>query len=462
MKDLYGESIIKKRLTSTQVILIGFLVAIVIGALLLMLPVATVKGETTTFGTALFTSTTSICVTGLVVVDTFSHWTFIGQLIILVLIQIGGFGVITIYSIIMMALGKRFSLRTRILIQDYYNLDSIKGLIKFLRRVVKGTLFVECLGALAYMIRFIPQFGVLKGIWTSIFNSISAFCNAGMDVIGSDSLISYQGDVWINIVTMTLIILGGLGYVVWFDIVYVIKNVRVKKWPVINIFKKLSEQTKLVLILTISFIVVGAVAVFFFEWDNPDTIGNLSLSNKILACFFQSVTFRTAGFATIPQDSLNPATCLVGCILMFIGGSPVGTAGGVKTVTIFVIGLNAVAFVRNRNENVIFGKRVSYNLINKAAAIVTFSLSLTLLLAIFLIHFEDVSIIDATYEVFSATATVGLSRALTPTLHAVGKSLLIIGMYAGRIGTLSMALFFASSRQDRNDIKYSKGRFIVG
>lgn len=462
MKSVYENSEISKHMTSTQIILLGFIVAILVGAGLLMLPAATVKGETTTFSTALFTSTTSICVTGLVVVDTFSHWTLFGQIIILVLIQIGGFGVITIYSMLMMALRKKFSLRTRILIQDYYNLDSIKGLIKFLKRVVKGSLLVEAIGALLYMIRFIPEFGLFKGIWASIFNAVSAFCNAGMDVLGSNSLMNYYNDYLINIVTITLIILGGIGYVVWFDVIYVTKKAFSRKISFRNIWRRLNEHTKVVVLLTLGLIVFGAITTLVFEWDNPATIGNMSLPNKIMASIFQSVTYRTAGFATIPQDGLKSTSCIVGCILMFIGGSPVGTAGGVKTMTVFVIALNAFAFIRNRNENVIYGKRVSYNLINKATAIITFSLTFTMMLTILLIHFENISALDAAYEVFSATGTVGLSRSITANLDLIGRAIIIVGMYAGRIGTLSMALFFATSHSDQNDIKYAKGKFIVG
>jgi trk system potassium uptake protein TrkH len=462
MKSIYEDMKNYKHMTSTQVILLGFLLAIFAGAALLMLPIATVDGEVTSFSTALFTSTTSICVTGLVVVDTFAHWTFIGQFIILVLIQIGGFGVITIYSILMLALGKRFSLRTRILIQDYYNLDSIKGLIKFLKKVVKGSLVVEAIGAFLYMIRFIPQFGVTKGIWASIFNSVSAFCNAGMDVLGPNSLMDYHSDILINVVTMALIILGGIGYVVWFDVVYVSKRTLKNRWSIKNLWKKLNEHSKVVILLTLGLIIAGALCILIFEWNNPETIGPLSVGDKIMASIFQSVTFRTAGFATINQGGLTSSSVLIGCILMFIGGSPVGTAGGIKTMTIFVIALNAFAFIRDRKENVVFGKRVSYNLINKATAIITFSLTLTLILVILLINSEGISAMDAAYEVFSATGTVGLSRGITASLSNVGRILIIIGMYAGRIGTLSMALFFTSSHTEKNDIKYSKGRFIVG
>lgn len=460
---LVNETKIKKRrLSSTQIIVLGFLGAIFVGTFLLMIPAATATGEHTSFLTALFTATTSICVTGLVVVDTFSHWSFLGQLIILLLIQIGGFGVITLYSSIMMLLKKNFTLRTRLLIQDYYNLDSIQGLIRFLIKVIKGSFFVEGLGFIFYSFIFIPRFGFFKGLWVSVFNAVSAFCNAGMDVIGSSSLIEYQTNVPMNLITIFLIVSGGLGYVVWFDCLENIKKGFKQKYSLRTFWRRLGEHTKLVINLTLFFLISGTLLVLLFEWNNPETIGNLSFGNKLLVSFFQSVTFRTAGFATVPQEALTPSTCLVGCIYMFIGGSPVGTAGGVKTVTVFVVLLNVMSFIRNRTEPVVFNHSVSEKLINKANAIVIVNLLLTITLIVALMQTCNVPLIDAAYEIFSATGTVGLSRALTSSLNVPGMIIVMLGMYAGRIGPISMALFFNISRSDKNDIKFSSGHFIVG
>ncbi|MBE5855833.1 MAG: potassium transporter TrkH [Lachnospiraceae bacterium] len=460
---VFNETRIQKhKLTSTQVIALGFLGAILVGTLLLLIPVATAKGQQTDFVTALFTATTSICVTGLVVVDTFSHWSFLGQLIILFLIQIGGFGVITLYSLVMMAMKKKFSLSTRLLIQDYYNLDSIHGLIKFLRRVVKDTLMVEGVGAVLYAFFFVPRFGFFRGIWISIFNAISAFCNAGMDVIGANSLIDYQTNLPLNIITMTLIVLGGLGYVVWFDFIETMKKSIKHKYNLHTFWSRMGEHSKLVVHLTIFFLVTGTLLVLLFEWNNPDTIGNLPVGKKILVSLFQSVTFRTAGFATVPQDALTPSTCLIGCIYMFIGGSPVGTAGGVKTVTIFVVLLNVFSFIRNRTEPVVFSRAVSDKLITKASAIVMANLMLTMVLIIALIQVSHAPTLAAAYEIFSATGTVGLSRGLTGNLNLAGRIVVMIGMYAGRIGPISMALFFSTKRSDKNDIQFANGHYIVG
>lgn len=452
----------KRRLSSTQIIVLGFLGAILAGSLLLMIPAASADGVQTDFLTALFTATTSICVTGLVVVDTFSHWSFFGQFIILLLIQIGGFGVITIYSGIMMLLKKNFSLSTRLLIQDYYNLDSIQGLIRFLIRVIKGSFFVEGLGALLYCPIFIPRFGFLKGLWVSLFNAVSAFCNAGMDVIGKSSLIEYQTNIPMNLITIFLIVSGGLGYVVWFDCLENLKKARKQKYGIKIFWRRLGEHTKLVINLTLFFLISGTLLILLFEWNNEATIGGLSLGNKILASFFQSVTFRTAGFATIPQEALTPQSCLVGLVYMFIGGSPVGTAGGVKTVTAFVVFLNVMTFIRGRSEPVVFGRAVSEKLINKANAIVVTNLTLSIVLIVALMQVCEVPALSAAYEIFSATGTVGLSRGLTSSLNGAGRIVVMIGMYAGRIGPISMALFFSTRRSDKNEIQYSSGHFIVG
>lgn len=450
------------KLTSIQVIMVGFIALILAGTLLLMIPASTAKGESTDFITALFTATTSICVTGLVVVDTFSHWSLLGKVIILVLIQLGGFGVITFYSYAMLMLKKKFSLKLRLLIQEYYNLSSISGLIKFLKKVVYGTFIVEGIGAFLYTFTFVPEFGFLKGIWVSVFTSVSAFCNAGIDIIGPDSLIRYQTNISINLITMFLIILGGLGFVVWFDVVKAVKKMSKKHISLSKFFIQLNEHSRLVLNLTIFLILSGAILVFIFERNNPDTIGNMNIGNKILCSIFQSVTFRTAGFASIPQGDLTPSTCLIGFIYMFIGGSPVGTAGGVKTVTVFIIVLNAVSYIRNRDEAVVFSRRISKANVSKATAIVFVSMLITLFFIILLINTSDANLLDAAYEIFSATATVGLSRGLTSSLNMVGKVIVILAMYLGRIGPISMALFFTTSRPPKNDINYIKGHFIVG
>ncbi|MBO4389288.1 MAG: potassium transporter TrkH [Lachnospiraceae bacterium] len=440
----------------------GFFLAILAGTVLLWLPFSTAEGETTSFLEAMFTATTSICVTGLVVVDTFSHWTLFGKIVILALIQIGGFGVITMYMLGLMMFQKQFSLKTRLLIQDYYNLDSIHGMVKFMMNVVRGTLIVELAGAVLYSFTFIPQFGPVKGAWISLFTSISAFCNAGIDIIGPSSLIPYKTQPWINLVTSALVILGGLGYVVWFDVLETVRSTIKRKISFKGFYRRLSEHSRLVLVLTAGLLISGTVLVLILEYHNPETIGELNFFQKVMVSFFQSMTFRTAGFASVPQQDLTDATSVVGLFYMFIGGSPVGTAGGVKTVTVFLVICNAVSYIRNRDEAVIMDRRITGEMVSKATAIITVSLLVTIVLIVGLCATNDVSPLAAAYEMFSATATVGLSQGLTPELNDAGRILVIIGMYAGRIGPISMAIFFNSSRSDKNDVNYAKGRFIVG
>ncbi len=452
----------KKKMRSAQLIPLSFLGAIIIGTLLLMLPCAKAGEGSADFTTAMFTSTTSICVTGLVVVDTFAYWTLFGKIVILILIQIGGFGVIAVSSILILKLGKKFSLWQSMLVQDAFNLNSISGVWHFLKVVFKGTFLVEMFGALLYMVRFIPKFGVLEGIWQSIFTSISAFCNAGIDILGPDSLISYQTDPYILFVTMFLIVMGGLGFVVWLDMYRTIrKGIKWKYSPVI-IWKHFGEHTKLVIVLTLSLILIGAVAVFGIEYNNPETLGKLSVGDKVVNSVFQSVTFRTAGFAAVPQNGLMESTSFLGCILMFIGGSPVGTAGGVKTVTFFVVILNAVSFIRNRKENVAFGRKITSSMIHKASAIVIVGFLITSFLLILLMVVNRVSLVDGMYEAFSATATVGLSRGLTSTLNLAGRWVIIVAMYLGRIGPISMALFFNYRSEGKNKVSYADGHYFIG
>lgn len=452
----------KEAISSAQIIPLGFLAMIIVGTILLWLPISTASGQHTSLLTAVFTATTSTCVTGLVVVDTYLHWSLFGKIVILILIQLGGLGIIAVSSTIMLMLHKKFSLSSRLLIMDAFNLSSLNGLVKFLTKVLKGTFFVEFVGACLYSIRFIPQFGVGRGIWYSVFTSISAFCNAGIDIIGPNSLIDYNTDPLIITVTTLLIVLGGLGYVVWFDIIAVGRKTNIGKGGLKFFAKRLSEHTKLVIALTVFLLLSGAIFVFILEYNNPETIGNMTLGDKILNSFFQSVTFRTAGFAAVPQQGLKESTAFMGCLYMFIGGSPVGTAGGVKTVTVFMVALNTVAFIRNRDENVIFNRNVTSDIMRKATAIVTVSFTITFVFTTIIMAVEGLNIADGLYEVASATATVGLSRGITPTLGTAGRIIIIICMYLGRIGPISMAIFFSARKPDKNDVHFADGTYMVG
>ncbi len=450
------------RISPVQIIPVSFLLAIAIGTLLLLLPFSTAPGEHTGFITALFTATTSVCVTGLVVVDTYAHWSFFGQLIIIILVQIGGLGVVAVGSMFMIMGKKKFSLGARKLLNDSLNVEKNKGLLVFLTRIFKGVFLVEGTGALLYAINFIPRYGFFKGLWAAIFQSVSAFCNAGMDVVGPNSMIEFRDSEYLMFVTMTIIVLGGLGFVVWFDIIDGIKDGIKKYFSPRQIISHLSEHSKLVILMTVVLLAFGTVVVFFAEYNNPDTIGNMNLWDKFLNSLFQSVTFRTAGFASVPQDGLTEISCLVGYVLMFIGGSPVGTAGGVKTVTAFLVLMNAFSYVFGHKENIIFKKKVSEEMMRKAAAVVFVSFIAICVMTVLLLSRGGISMTDALYEIVSALATVGLSRGLTPNLDTVGRIIVIVSMYLGRIGPISMAIFFSKSKVKENRIEHSEGKFYVG
>ena len=448
--------------TTTQIIMLAFLGAILLGAALLMIPAATAEGEPCPFLTALFTATTSICVTGLVVVDTFSYWSLFGKIIILLLIQVGGLGVITIWAVFMLMIHKRISLESRLIIRDYYNLNNMRGLIRFMRKVVKGTLIVEGAGALLYCFILIPRNGFGKGLWQALFTSVSALCNAGIDIFVPDSLAPFRSNVPMNIITMLLIIIGGLGFVVWFDIISTFHTCRKIKGGFRLYFRRLHEHTRLVLVTTLILIIAGMLTVLIGEYHHPSTIGNLRFGEKVLASLFQSVTLRTAGFSTIPQQELTPFTCIASLFYMFTGGSPAGTAGGVKTVTVAIILLNVRAFIHKENETVIFGRRITYPMISKAIAIVTVSFSMTILFVLLLLLVDDIAPLSALYEIFSATGTVGLSRGVTALLNPAGKVIVILAMYAGRIAPISMALFFSMGNNNKNGIRYPAGKYLIG
>lgn len=451
----------KFRISPVQLIPVSFLLVIIVGMLLLMLPAATVTGESSGGVTALFTSTTSVCVTGLTVVDTCTYWSPFGQAVILILVQIGGLGVVAVGSMIMVMTRRKFSLGDRILLRDSLNIDKNKEVLIFLKRIFKGVFLTEGIGAFLFSIHFIPLMGVGRGIWTSVFQSVSAFCNAGMDVAGSDSMISMRDSSLVMIVTMVLIIMGGLGFVVWFDIVDTIRTGIRERYHISGIISHLSEHSKLVIIVTVFLILFGMISFLIVEFDNPATIGNMPLPQKIFNSLFQSVTYRTAGFASVPQAGLTETSCVIGGVLMFIGGSPVGTAGGIKTVTAFLFFMNAFSYIRGKRENVVFHKRISSEMMKKAAAIVLVS-ALTLFIIVILLSSRGIALTDAAYEAVSALGTVGLSRNITPTLDLWGRLIIILAMYLGRIGPISMAFFFSRENKNNTKIQHSEGNFYVG
>jgi trk system potassium uptake protein TrkH len=444
--------------STTQIILFSFLATIALGSIMLSLPISAADGNPVPYIDALFTATTSTCVTGLVTLPTYSTWSPFGQAVILVLIQIGGLGVITIMSGVMMMLNKKMGIGDRLLIQDAFNLNTMSGLARFVKNVLCGTFIVEGIGALLYMIVFIPEYGA-RGLWISVFTSISAFCNAGIDIMKSDSLCSYATNPLINAVTSLLIILGGVGYIVWWDVIRIVKS-RTQKNR--RIFRHLTLQSKIAITVTVGLIVTGAALIFIFEYANPLTIGNMSLFDKIQVSLFQSVTTRTAGFASIPQENLTNASASVSLILMIIGGSPVGTAGGVKTVTVAVLFCSALATIKNKNCATLFGRRISDGSIRRAIAVFVAFITICGISTILLMATNETSVIDAVYETVSATATVGLSRSLTPELNNLGKMIIIVTMYFGRVGPISMAIALGQRNETQNLISEPTEEISIG
>lgn len=448
----------RRKFTTTHIILLSFLLAILVGAVLLMLPISSAAGQATPFVDALFTATTATCVTGLVVVPTAVAWSVFGQIVILILIQLGGLGIITVLAGLALVLHRKIRISDSLLLQDAFNLNTLSGLGAFVKKVILGTLIVEGIGALLYMTVFVPEFGA-KGIWVSVFTSVSAFCNAGIDIIKLNSLCDYATNPMINAVTCMLIVLGGLGYIVWWDILRVLREKKTKKG---SAWRRLTLHSKIAITATTVLIASGAVLFFLFEYSNPATMGNMSVWNKIQASVFQSVTTRTAGFFTVPQENLTNASSILSLLLMFIGGSPVGTAGGIKTVTFVVLFASALAAIKQRNDAVIFHRTLSKQAVTKATGVACMSFSIMFLSTILLAAVTDASAMDIAYETVSATATVGLSRNLTGSLNMAGKWIIIATMYLGRIGPISLAFAFNLKKQSLNTIKYPAEDISVG
>ncbi len=438
--------------------MVSFLLCIIVGSILLVLPFSSANGRSVPYIDALFTATTSVCVTGLVTLPTVTTWSLFGQIVILLLIQVGGLGIITIMSIIMISLNRRLGLKNRVLIQDAFNLNNISGIVVFLKKVVYGTLIVEGAGALMYMTVFIPEYG-LRGIWISVFTAVSAFCNAGIDIMKENSLCDYATNPMINFTTSFLVIMGGLGYIVWWDVLRVIKNIRIQK---LKCFNLLRLQSKIALSATLVLLLSGTVLFFIFEYNNPLTMGNMSFFDKLQVSFFQSVTTRTAGFASVPQQNLTNPSSVAALMLMFIGGSPVGTAGGVKTATMVVVIFGALAAIRNKESLSLFHRRISKQAINKATAVIVVSFMIMFISTVLLSAVTDARLIDIAYETVSATATVGLTRDLTPSLNLWGKIIIIATMYLGRVGPMSLLVAFNLKKEKQNFINDPVEEISIG
>lgn len=430
------------RLNTMHIVALGFLGVIFLGGVILWLPVCNQKPIE--FIDALFTSVTSVCVTGLVTIVPAEQFTLFGQVVMMILIQIGGLGVIACMALFFLMLRKKITMKSRILIQEAYGLDSLSGLVKYIIRVIRGTFIVEGIGAVLLSIKFIPEFGIAKGIWYGVFHSISGFCNAGIDIIGNNSFLRYVDSPLVSFTTMFLIVMGGLGFPVWHDIFVTAKRGINDKGGKKRIFTRLGLQSKIVLAMTAFLILFGTLGFFFLEYNNPQTMGNLTVPEKVMASAFQSVTTRTAGFASVSQSSLTESSRLLGCILMFIGGSPAGTAGGIKTTTAAMLILTVLSVLRGKRDTECFGRCIEMGVVRSGITITVITFTCWLVAVAAMSIFEtEAEFLNLMYEASSAIGTVGLSADLTPTLSRASHIVLMMLMYIGRIGPLTMALVFA-------------------
>jgi len=448
-----NKKVFHKGISPIRILPIGYLSVTLLGTLLLMLPTAS-HGAPLGFFDALFTATSASCVTGLIVVDTGTHFTFFGQAVLLFLIQLGGLGFMTAATLLFRATKRRISLRSRMTLAEAYGEDRLQGVIALCMRAVTYTFVIEGTGALLLAVRFVPEFGA-RGIWYALFHSVSAFCNAGFDLMGNyASLTGYVGDTFVNLVIMALVVLGGIGFAVITEILSQ------------RSFKKLSMHAKVALTGTAVLIFGGTALFLLFESANPHTLGSLSAGDKLTAALFQSVTCRTAGFNTVPQDALTDAGKLTSCILMLIGGSPAGTAGGVKLTTVAVLILTGVACVRSLRDTEVFGRRLDALTVRKALCVVLIAMAVLLSFVAAMLHAEQLcgaafSFIDILYEAASALGTAGLSVGVTAGASTFTRALLCLMMYLGRAGIMTVALAIGGTGEE-SPTRYPEGNILIG
>ncbi len=456
-------------LSPPQLILLSFAAMILTGACLLNLPIASQSGESVGFLNALFSATSANCVTGLVVVNTAAHWTIFGKIVILVLIQLGGLGLITVMSLIMLFFKQQFSLRDRIVIQTSFNQNKLSGMVRLIKNIARIAFTFEGIGAILLAITFhfsTPRMGIGEALWKGIFHAVSAFCNAGIDIIGPENLVPYQGNLFVNLIIMGLIVAGGLGFTVWIDFIVSAKYDRGAPWHLR--LRRLSLHTKLVLSITAALILSGTVLFLCLEWSNPETLGPLNFGQKLMAACFQSVTLRTAGFNTISQGGLTEASKFLCCLLMLIGGSPAGTAGGMKTVTLGIILTSVFTGLRGRKKIEAYGRSIPLHVLQKALTIASVMLSIVIVSTMILTFSErgsafPHSFLDLLFEISSATGTVGNSTGITPFLSAVGKLVCIVCMYLGRVGPITAVVAFnIQAHAEKNVLSYPEERIILG
>lgn len=449
------------KLSPVQIISLGFLIIILFGSLLLTLPIASANNTATNYIDALFTATTSVCVTGLVTVTTMVHWSWFGKVVILCLIQIGGLGFMTAITLIFSILKRKMSVTNKLTTQSLMNQSGINKIGVSVRKVVLCTFAIEFTGAVFITISLLRYYDLLKAIKYGVFTAISAFCNAGIDIMSLDSLVSYNNNSLLLWSVMLLIIFGGIGFPVWWELFNIIHKMIIEKknWRVIK--NGISLHFKLVIIATAILIFGGFLLIFISEYNNPLTMGNMSLIDKINNSMFQSVTTRTAGFASVSQTALTDSSKMVSMLCMFVGGSPGSTAGGVKTVTFVIIIVMLMAWVKGDNKANIFNRNISESMIKRAFLITFLSMSLLFVAILILTRTENTDILTLSYECVSALATVGLSLDFTPNLTVFGKLIIILLMFMGRIGPITLFLSMSKEKKAAT-INYSEEKVILG
>lgn len=441
-----------KKLSRVQIIAFGFFGVILIGSLLLMLPFSTRSGQTTSYVDALFTATSATCVTGLTPFDTYTHWTLFGQLVILFMIQLGGIGFMTVITMATLFMRHKIGLQNRMLVMESAGTITLSGIGQLVRRIIAGTAIIETTGAAILATQFVPEFGWLIGLYYSFFHAISAFCNAGFDLMGciepGSSMINFNGNAVVMVTLVFLILIGGIGFFVWDDILVCKAK-----------FKNYKIHTKLVLVLTAILIVIPFVMFFIFEYDHA--FKGMDFFDRILNSLFQTVTPRTAGFSGIDMTTLSEPGGMLTIVLMFIGGNPGSTAGGVKTTTIAVILLSTVAYLQEDNNVTVFKKRIEDKMVRRACAIAFIYFMMIFAAALVISWIEPLNLREVLFEVVSAVATVGLSMNVTATLSAASKVIVIVLMYAGRIGALTFIMLL-SKRNKTAILKRPTGKIMIG
>lgn len=443
------KKLFKDKLNPPQVLALGFLSLILIGSILLNLPIASSSGTSIGYVNSLFTSASAVCVTGLTVLNTARDFTPFGQVIIITLIQFGGLGIMTLATVGYIIMGKKISFKERLMIKEQLNTESIQGIVKLTKKVIGYTFFLEMMGSLLLALRFVPMFGFEKGLAFSIFHAISAYCNAGFDIFG-DSLIIFQNDYYVLLILSLLIILGGLGFTVYADLLAKDK------------LRKLTLHSKVVLIMTGSLLIIGTLSFLLFESSNPGTLGSMNFPSRLANSFFQSVSPRTAGFYSVDMSKIRETTIFSTIMLMFIGGSPGSTAGGIKTTTFACLLLTTISVVKGEEDVNCLNRRLPFETIKRAVSIFLIGLAIVFSTAIILtITDSSLKFINLLFESTSAFGTVGLSAGITDKLSTLGRLVITLTMYIGRVGPLTMAYAFAK-RNKKRDFRNAPGNLMVG